>query len=91
MPDSHERVYQMRDWDSLQVLVLPYDSLVWKKPVQSIVYPGGAWIEHYYYYCFFLGGGVGGGEIMKTRTVRGSDCSPALALSEEKDIIVNWK
>ena len=26
-----------------------------------------------------------------TRTVRGSVYSPAVALSEEKDIIMNWK
>ena len=46
LPDSHERIYKMRDWDSLQVLVLPYESLVWMKPVESILYPDGAWIEH---------------------------------------------
>ena len=32
-------------------------------------------------------------EIWKTRTVRGSDYSPAIALSEEKDKLVteNWR
>ena len=46
LPDSHEIIYKMRGWDSLQVLVLPYESLVWMKLVQSILYPDGAWIEH---------------------------------------------
>ena len=46
LPDSHERLYKMRDWDSLQVLVLPYESLVWMKPVHRILYPDGAWTEH---------------------------------------------
>ena len=29
------RIYNMRDWDSLQVPALAYDSLVWMKPEQS--------------------------------------------------------
>ena len=33
--DSHGRIYNMRDWDSLQVPALGYDSLVWMKPEQS--------------------------------------------------------
>ena len=32
---SHGRIYNMRDWDSLQVPALAYDSLVWMKPEQS--------------------------------------------------------
>ena len=32
----------MRDWDTLRVLVLAYDSLIWVKPVQSCLYPGRA-------------------------------------------------
>ena len=32
LSDSHERIYTMRDWDSLQVPALAYDSLVWMKP-----------------------------------------------------------
>ena len=35
LSDSHGRIYNMRDWDSLQVLALAYDSLVWMKPEQS--------------------------------------------------------
>ena len=29
-------IYNMRDWDSLQVPALAYDSLVWMKPEQSL-------------------------------------------------------
>ena len=32
LSDSHRRIYNLRDWDSLQVLELAYDSLVWMKP-----------------------------------------------------------
>ena len=32
---SQGRIYNMRDWDSLQVPELAYDSLVWMKPEQS--------------------------------------------------------
>ena len=32
LSDSHGRIYNMRDWDSLQVPALAYDSLVWMKP-----------------------------------------------------------
>ena len=35
LSDSHRRIYNLRDWDSLQVLELAYDSLVWMKPEQS--------------------------------------------------------
>ena len=35
LSDSHGRIYNMRDWDSLQVPALAYDSLVWMKPEQS--------------------------------------------------------
>ena len=35
LSDSHGRIYNMRDWDSLQVPALAYDSLVWGKPEQS--------------------------------------------------------
>ena len=35
LSDSHRRIYNMRDWDSLQVLASAYDSLVWMKPEQS--------------------------------------------------------
>ena len=35
LSDSHGRIYNMRDWDSLQVPTLAYDSLVWMKPEQS--------------------------------------------------------
>ena len=35
LSDSHGRTYNMRDWDSLQVPALAYDSLVWIKPEQS--------------------------------------------------------
>ena len=35
LSDSHERIYNMRDWDSLQVPALAYDSLEWMKPEQS--------------------------------------------------------
>ena len=45
LSNSHERIYKMRAGDSLQVLVLAYDSLVWMKPVQSCLYPGGALFE----------------------------------------------
>ena len=31
LSDSHGRIYNMRDWDSLQVPALAYDSLVWMK------------------------------------------------------------
>ena len=44
---SHGRIYNLRDWDSLQVPALAYDSLVWRKPVRSCLYAGGAWIEHH--------------------------------------------
>ena len=30
--DSQGRIYNMRDWDSLQVPALAYDSQVWMKP-----------------------------------------------------------
>ena len=40
--DSHVRIYNMKDWDGLQVPALTYDSLIWLKPVQSCLYPGGA-------------------------------------------------
>ena len=33
--DSHGRIYNIRDLDSLQVPALAYDSLVWMKPEQS--------------------------------------------------------
>ena len=33
--DSHGRINNMRDWDSLQVPALAYDSLVWMKLEQS--------------------------------------------------------
>ena len=32
LSDSHGRIYNMRNWDSLQVPALAYDSLVWMKP-----------------------------------------------------------
>ena len=35
LSDSHGRIYNMRDWDSLQVPALAYDSLVWMKPEQG--------------------------------------------------------
>ena len=35
LSDSHGRIYNMRDWDSLQVPELAYESLVWMKPEQS--------------------------------------------------------
>ena len=35
LSDSHGRIYNMRDWDSLHVPALAYDSLVWMKPEQS--------------------------------------------------------
>ena len=35
LSDSQGRIYNMRDWDSLQVPGLAYDSLVWMKPEQS--------------------------------------------------------
>ena len=35
LSDSHGKIYNMRDWDSLQVPALAYDSLVWMKPEQS--------------------------------------------------------
>ena len=35
LSDSHGRIYNMRDWDSLQVPAWAYDSLVWMKPEQS--------------------------------------------------------
>ena len=35
LSDSQGRIYNMRDWDSLQVPELAYDSLVWMKPEQS--------------------------------------------------------
>ena len=35
LSDSHGRIYNMRDWDSLQVPALAYDSLVLMKPEQS--------------------------------------------------------
>ena len=36
LSDSHGRIYNMRDWDSLQVPTLAYDSLVWMKPEQEL-------------------------------------------------------
>ena len=33
--DSQGWIYNMRDWDSLQVPALAYHSLVWMKPEQS--------------------------------------------------------
>ena len=35
LSDSQGRIYNMRDWDSLQVPALAYDSLVWMEPEQS--------------------------------------------------------
>ena len=35
LSDSHGRIYNMRDWDSLQVPALAYVSLLWLKPEQS--------------------------------------------------------
>ena len=35
LSDSQGRIYNMRDWDSLQVPELAYDSLVWMTPEQS--------------------------------------------------------
>ena len=35
LSDSHGRIYNMRDWDRLQVPALAYDSLVCMKPEQS--------------------------------------------------------
>ena len=35
LSDRHKRIYNVRDWDSLQVPALAYDSLGWMKPEQS--------------------------------------------------------
>ena len=35
LSDSHGRIHNMRDWDSLQVAALTYDSLVWRNPEQN--------------------------------------------------------
>ena len=35
LSDSYGRIYNMRDWDSLQVPALADDSLVWMKSEQS--------------------------------------------------------
>ena len=35
LSDSHGKIYNMRDWDSLQVPALAYGNLVWMKPEQS--------------------------------------------------------
>ena len=35
LSDNHGRIYNMRDWDGLQVPALACDSLVWMEPEQS--------------------------------------------------------
>ena len=45
LSDNHGRIYNVRDWDILQVPALAYDSLVWMKPVPICLYTGGTWID----------------------------------------------